>query len=270
MFGLAQLYQLRGRVGRASNQAYAYFFKHRKKPPTPEGRARLDTLAENTQLGAGMNIAMRDLEIRGAGDLLGTRQSGHIAAVGFHLYTRLLAEAVRKTRREGKGGGGPGDAPLADLAEFYATRPVVNVDLPIPAMIPVDYVADRDVRLRLYRRIAGLSDPAKIEEILAELEDRFGQAPEEVQALLYQVRVKILAEKTRIDSIHTEGKLLVLRLRKDAADPAPDMPFLGRDVRVGKNALRLEMGRDGAWKERLIEVLEALSERELVENFTFS
>jgi transcription-repair coupling factor (superfamily II helicase) len=97
-FGLAQLYQLRGRVGRGAQRAYAYFFRHNKIAPTPEGRQRLDTIAENTQLGAGFSIAMRDLEIRGSGEILGARQSGHIAAVGFHLYTRLLADAVRRMR----------------------------------------------------------------------------------------------------------------------------------------------------------------------------
>ena len=97
-FGLAQLYQLRGRVGRGAQRAYAYFFKHKRRLPTQEGRQRLETLAENTQLGAGFTIAMRDLEIRGAGDILGARQHGHISAVGFHLYTRLLSEAVKRIR----------------------------------------------------------------------------------------------------------------------------------------------------------------------------
>ena len=93
-FGLAQLYQLRGRVGRGAQRAYAYFFRHARKPPTPEGLERLEIIAENTQLGAGYSIAMRDLEMRGAGELLGTKQHGYIASVGFHLYTRLLGQAV--------------------------------------------------------------------------------------------------------------------------------------------------------------------------------
>ena len=112
-FGLAQLYQLRGRVGRGAQRAYAYFFRHNRKPPTLEGRQRLETIAENTQLGAGFSIAMRDLEIRGAGDILGTRQHGHIAAVGFHLYTRLLAEAVRQLRSA----NGMAHVPQADRPE---------------------------------------------------------------------------------------------------------------------------------------------------------
>src|SRR5678810_344287 len=98
-FGLAQLYQLRGRVGRGASRAYSYFFRHKKLSPTLEGQQRLEVIAENTQLGAGYSIAMRDLEIRGAGDLLGTRQHGHIQAVGLHLYTRLLADAVWQIRR---------------------------------------------------------------------------------------------------------------------------------------------------------------------------
>jgi transcription-repair coupling factor (superfamily II helicase) len=98
-FGLAQLYQLRGRVGRGAMRAYAYFFRHNKLPPTREGQQRLEVIAENTQLGAGYSIAMRDLEIRGAGELLGTRQHGYIQSVGFHLYTRMLADAVRKLRK---------------------------------------------------------------------------------------------------------------------------------------------------------------------------
>ena len=99
MFGLAQLYQLRGRVGRAAQRAYAYFFRHRRKPPTHEGLERLEVISENTQLGSGYSIAMRDLEMRGAGEFLGTRQHGYIASVGFHLYTRLLAQAVRELQK---------------------------------------------------------------------------------------------------------------------------------------------------------------------------
>ncbi|MBI4730622.1 MAG: transcription-repair coupling factor [Chloroflexi bacterium] len=130
-FGLAQLYQLRGRVGRGAARAYAYFFRHRKLMPTPEGQERLEVIAENTQLGAGYSIAMRDLEMRGAGELLGTRQSGHIAAVGFHLYTRLLAVAVR-TLRLSHGLSEPAQAGALTLPEVGLP---VNVDLPLAAGI---------------------------------------------------------------------------------------------------------------------------------------
>jgi transcription-repair coupling factor (superfamily II helicase) len=133
-FGLAQLYQLRGRVGRGPVRAYAYFFTDRRHRPTPEAYQRLETLAEQTELGAGYAIAMRDLEIRGAGEILGTRQSGHIAAIGFHLYTRLLAQAVRRLRAERDG----------IPPEMEGLPP--SVDLPLAAALPEDYVPDRDLR----------------------------------------------------------------------------------------------------------------------------
>jgi transcription-repair coupling factor (superfamily II helicase) len=252
-FGLAQLYQLRGRVGRAASQAYAYFFKHRKKLPTEEGRARLETLAENTQLGAGFNIAMRDLEIRGAGDLLGVRQSGHIAAVGFHLYTRLLAEAVRAKR-----GAQPGTPlPLAELAALYAARPAVNVDLPIPAGIPEAYIADRETRLQLYRRLADLRETREVDELGAEFTDRFGAPPEEVVDLFFQIRVKLLAERAGIQSITPENAQLVLRFPPEAADQA--FPYLGEGVRVSRNAIRMGLKGNEGWRSQLVEVLERLA-----------
>jgi transcription-repair coupling factor (superfamily II helicase) len=145
-FGLAQLYQLRGRVGRGAQRAYAYFFKHPRRNPTGDGRQRLETIAENTQLGAGFSIAMRDLEIRGTGDILGTRQHGHIADVGFHLYTRLLSEAVSQLRGQRASAQA---APQGDLAGFVPQRPLVSVDLPLHVGIPPDYVPDKNMRLRL-------------------------------------------------------------------------------------------------------------------------
>src|SRR5512136_1065941 len=142
-FGLAQLYQLRGRVGRGAQRAYAYFFRHNRKSPSEEGRQRLETIAENTQLGAGFSIAMRDLEIRGTGDILGTRQHGHIAAVGFHLYTSLLAEAVQRLRKDI-------GLPVPTLPPtFNLQLNAANVELPLPAGIPAEYVPDTKTRLGL-------------------------------------------------------------------------------------------------------------------------
>ncbi|MBI5082514.1 MAG: transcription-repair coupling factor, partial [Chloroflexi bacterium] len=152
MFGLAQLYQLRGRVGRAANRAYAYFFHDRTHRMTPEGRQRLETIAEQTDLGAGYSIAMRDLEMRGAGDILGARQSGQVAAVGFHLYTRLLAQAVKRL----KAGVGVKDE-VIDLDLSLTT-----VDLPLPSTLPSEYISDRNLRLRLYRRMAEIKDEKQI------------------------------------------------------------------------------------------------------------
>jgi transcription-repair coupling factor (superfamily II helicase) len=257
-FGLAQLYQLRGRVGRGSNQAYAYFFKHRRKPATPEGRARLDTLAENTELGAGFNIAMRDLEIRGAGDLLGTRQSGHIAAVGFHLYTRLLSSAVQEKR--GHRLDLDERLPLADLAAVQAIQPPINIDLPIPAGIPSGYIADRDVRLQLYRRLADVRRESEIETLESEFNDRFGPVPDQVRDLFFQIRVKLLAEKAGIQQIVPENRQLVLRFRPGEEARLESLPFLGRDVRTGKNAIRLlAVEEKRSWRERLLKILAELA-----------
>src|SRR5512133_1360693 len=144
-FGLAQLYQLRGRVGRGNHRAYAYFFRHRKKLPTFDGQERLETIAENTQLGAGYSIAMRDLEMRGAGEMLGTRQSGYIANVGFHLYTRLLAQAVQELKK-----AIPNSQDQIDKAFGIGAAYIpVSVDLPLSIGIPADYVSDQTLRLQL-------------------------------------------------------------------------------------------------------------------------
>ena len=258
-FGLAQLYQLRGRVGRSTNQAYAYFFKHRKKPPTEEGRARLETLAENTQLGAGFSIAMRDLELRGAGDLLGTRQHGHIAAVGFHLYTRLLAQAVQQQRTLAGDKAVP--QTLADLAAVYAPRPIVNVDLPLSATIPKEYISDRDARLRLYRRMAEIRKLDQVDALTSEFVDRFGPIPHEVNELFYQLKVKLLAERAGITSVFSEGNQLVLRypaLPEDA--PPREIGYAAPDVRVSKNSIRVLRSPGVDWRPRLLEVLAALVE----------
>jgi hypothetical protein len=216
-FGLAQLYQLRGRVGRGAARAYSYFFRHRKLSPTQEGQQRLEVIAENTQLGAGYSIAMRDLEIRGAGDLLGTRQSGHIQAVGFHLYTRLLADAVRQIRRiemARDNGEVKDEKRKIEVSLTSLSQPIsmpVNVDLPLAVSIPADYIADQDLRLRLYRRIADLRDETEIDALASEFRDRFGQLPEMVQNLFYQMRVKLLAENAGLSGISWESGQIVLR-----------------------------------------------------------
>ncbi|MBI5715783.1 MAG: DEAD/DEAH box helicase, partial [Chloroflexi bacterium] len=203
MFGLAQLYQLRGRVGRAANRAYAYFFHDRTHRMTPEGRQRLETIAEQTDLGAGYSIAMRDLEMRGAGDILGARQSGQVAAVGFHLYTRLLAQAVKRL----KAGVGVKDE-VIDLDLSLTT-----VDLPLPSTLPSEYISDRNLRLRLYRRMAEIKDEKQIGNLSSELQDRFGALPKPVENLLYQIRVKVLAHHASVEAVASEEGQIVLKSR---------------------------------------------------------
>jgi transcription-repair coupling factor (superfamily II helicase) len=253
-FGLAQLYQLRGRVGRGAMRAYAYFFRHRKLPPTIEGQQRLEVIAENTQLGAGYSIAMRDLEIRGAGDLLGTRQHGYIAAVGFHLYTRLLADSVRRIRATAEDQLPASTSPL-EAINLPLAMPV-NVDLPLAVGIPSDYIPDQDLRLRLYRRIADLRDESEINAIASEFNDRFGFLPETVQNLLYQMRIKLYAEEIGLASISMENGQILLRYPPPQdGEPPLRLRDLGPAVRTGKNTYWLTFGREPDWPARLMEVL---------------
>ncbi len=261
-FGLAQLYQLRGRVGRGAQRAYAYFFRHRNLPPTLEGRQRLETIAENTQLGAGFSIAMRDLEIRGAGDVLGTRQHGHMAAVGFHLYTRLLADAVRQLRITHQPDQTPEKSPISPLLTPLADTPLttpVNVDLPLPVNIPASYVPDRDARLRLYRRLADLRSLIEIETLTEEFKDRFGAIPEETVNLLFQLKVKILAEKAGLVSVSGENGQIVLRYPAlPESAPPRSMPVVPAPARTGKNGIWLPIGDQDNWQDVLIELLQSL------------
>jgi transcription-repair coupling factor (superfamily II helicase) len=268
-FGLAQLYQLRGRVGRGAVRAYSYFFRHRKLSPTIDGQQRLEVIAENTQLGAGYSIAMRDLEIRGAGELLGTRQHGHIQAVGFHLYTRLLADAVRQIRRIEVARSGDGDnerskmkeeARKVEISLASLSQPIsmpVNVDLPLAVGIPMDYIPDQDLRLRLYRRIADMRDETEIDALASEFKDRFGELPEMVDNLFYQMRVKLRAEKAGLVGINWESGQIVLRYPTSVEDKdGRRLADLGPGIRGGKSAYWCSFGEN--WKPRLLETLHIL------------
>jgi transcription-repair coupling factor (superfamily II helicase) len=243
-FGLAQLYQLRGRVGRGASQAYAYFFHPRSGRLTFEARARLDTIGEQTELGAGLAIAMRDMEIRGAGDLLGTRQSGHIAAVGFHLYTQLLAQAVKHLRGEG------------EPPQFPAATPTISIDLPVPAYIPTGFIAEPTLRIQLYRRLAELHDLSHIAEMEAELVDRFGALPRAVWGLLFQLRVKLLAQAANVTAIATENGQISIRLPYLATTDRPALQQrLGHNARVSRTAVWVPYQDENAWEDYLLEIL---------------
>ena len=252
-FGLAQLYQLRGRVGRGAQRAYAYLFRHRVKPPTIDGQERLEVLAENTQLGSGYAIAMRDLEMRGAGEMLGSRQSGYIASVGFHLYTRLLAQSVKQFRLA-TGASGPEESSILDAAIALPT----SVNLPMAIGIPAEYIPDQDLRLKLYRRLADIREVESLASIEMEFEDRFGPLPGEVRNLIYQIKVKLLAALAGLASVGFEGKQLVLRY-----PPLPEgveyrpLRELGRPVMSGKNAYRIHFSNpeNENWQEVLVGVL---------------
>jgi transcription-repair coupling factor (superfamily II helicase) len=253
-FGLAQLYQLRGRVGRGAQRAYAYFFKHRTRPISEEGRMRLDTIADHTQLGAGFSIAMRDLEIRGAGDFLGTRQHGHIAAVGLNLYTKLLTQAVNQIKESGTL---PTHFVPASMVTYH---PIINIDLPLMVSIPREYVPDKDMRLRLYRRLADMHTLEEIDALKEEFADRFGPSPEPVNNLFYQLHIRVLAASAGVSSINAENNLMAIRFPHLAEGAPPRRyPNLGKDVRTGKNALWFSLKSGKGWQERLPEILEILA-----------
>lgn len=193
-YGLADLHQLRGRVGRYKHQAYCYMLVDKHKHLTPEASKRLRAIEEFSQMGAGFAISMRDLEIRGAGNLLGTQQSGHIAAIGYELYCQLLEDAVRHAQ----------NLPPRITAD-------VDVDLPLAAFLPPEYVPDMRHKIDLYRRIARLDEYAQIDEIRAEMIDRFGPPPRTVERLLDVAELRLDAAIWQIASVSAERDFLVLR-----------------------------------------------------------
>ncbi len=192
--GLAQLYQLRGRVGRSNRQAYAYLMWTPHKRLTDSAEKRIAAIREFSELGSGFKIALRDLEIRGAGNLLGPEQHGFIAAVGFELYTQMLSDAVQEAK---------GEAP--------PPRPQVSVELPVPAYLPESYAPDRNQRIDLYRRLAGAPDHGRLEQIAGEIADRFGHPiPAPAQNLIRLAGVKIRCAEAGVTRISLEGNLAAL------------------------------------------------------------
>ncbi|NVN52131.1 transcription-repair coupling factor [Mycolicibacterium hippocampi] len=190
-FGLSQLHQLRGRVGRSRERGYAYFLYPREVPLTETAYDRLATIAQNNELGAGMAVAMKDLEIRGAGNVLGAEQSGHVAGVGFDLYVRLVGEAVEAYRAVADG------KTVAAVEEPKDVR----IDLPVDAHFPPDYIGSDRLRLEAYRRLAAAHDDAAVDSAIEELDDRYGPLPEPAQRLIAVARLRLLARAHGITEI---------------------------------------------------------------------
>jgi len=226
MFGLSQLYQIRGRVGRAKTRAYCYLTTRPRAPLTPQAMKRLRLLGSLDSLGAGFNLASHDLDLRGAGNLLGEEQSGHIKEVGYELYQQMLEETIAKI----KSGELQGLTPLDDQ-----WAPQIN--LGVPVLIPEDYVTDLDVRLGLYRRLSGLTTKVELEGFAAELIDRFGPLPKEVNTLMLIVRIKSMCKRAGISRLDAGPKGATVQFHNDKfANPAGLVDFLKTEGAAGKVA----------------------------------
>lgn len=236
-YGLTQLHQLRGRVGRSGSRAYAYLLYREGKPLTSDAQERLETIGSHTDLGSGLRIAMKDLELRGAGNLLGAEQSGHIAAVGFDLYVQMLHAAVEEKRTG---------------VSIDEERPVL-LDLPITALLPAEYIADPATRVREYRRIAAVRAPHELDELLRELADRFGPLPDEVRALSYLTSIKITAMGLGLEAVTFRDGSLTLRPFPTARLDQLALRRLFRDyLFIGPTSLRLTTnGLKIGWEDAL-------------------
>jgi transcription-repair coupling factor (superfamily II helicase) len=229
--GLAQLYQLRGRVGRSDRRAYAYLLHRRGQPLSAVARKRLHAIFSASDLGAGYQIALSDLEIRGAGNILGAEQHGFMAAVGFELYTRMLAEAVE---------AGRGRAIEPEPAG-------VRLDLPGSAYLPDEYIADAGAKLEAYRRFAAIHSEADVAALRAELRDRFGPPPEAVEGLFRAVAVRMAAEAAGVSEVRVdEGRLTLRWWRYDRAVLTRALTLAGFRPMAGSNQIRIPIvrGRD--------------------------
>lgn len=244
-FGLAQLYQLRGRVGRATHQAYSYFLYNKDAKLTPIQEKRLRAIFEATELGAGFRIAMKDLEIRGAGNLLGAEQSGFMNSVGFDLYCKLLAEAVQEL--QGK--------------QMEVVAPTAAIDLPLDAYLPDEYIGDRTLKVNFYQRLANLTRSEQVEAMASELNDRFGTPPLAVENLLTMVRMKVEAAALGFEAIALKDNELVLTVKRTIV---PNRIVLYRrfrnEARVQQGVIRIPRRLFGKnWLEQLRELLPAIT-----------
>ena len=239
MFGLAQLYQIRGRVGRSKVRAYAYMTTKPRTKLTATAEKRLRVLGTLDSLGAGFSLASQDMDIRGAGNLLGDEQSGHIREVGYELYQDMLEEAIAKMKAGELEG-------LSEADDAWAPQ----INLGVPVLIPEAYVPDLDVRLGLYRRLSGLSGKVELEGFAAELIDRFGKLPREVSTLMNIVRIKSMCKRAGIAKLDGGPKGATVQFHNDKfADPAGLVTFLQAQkglakVRDNKIVIRRDWAKD--------------------------
>ncbi len=250
-FGLTQLHQLRGRVGRGATLAYAYLLFDKGKRLTPVAEKRLRTIYEATELGAGFSIAMKDLEIRGAGTLLGMKQSGQISAVGFNLYSQMLATAVEKLKMQKSG---------VIQTPSTSKLPPPTIDLPLSALIPEEYIDDMVTRLELYQRMADISELKQIPNLAQELNDRFGVPPKEVENLLYILKIRVLAKDRGMESIsNLDGEIIIQLFAGMQLDKKKLARFYRDGVKLGNSQIRMSLRQPGkGWRTMLEEILSAM------------
>ena len=249
-FGLAQLYQLRGRVGRSGRRAYAYFLYDPRRSLTEQADKRLDVISGLHELGQGFKIALRDLEIRGAGNLLGTEQHGAIAAVGFEMYLQMLQGAVAKMR------SGSEETVVGDVLSTTE----INLDLPLDHFIPRSYIRDEKLRLGAYRQLAGTEDEQELDSILRSLEDRYGSGPKQLDNLAYSLRVKLRGQRMGLRGVVAEGHDIVIRVDPERFLDVEELTrrMAGR-LTVAPN--RLKMRRQGeGWQQDLMRLLDEMAE----------
>ena len=249
-FGLAQLYQLRGRVGRSGRRAYAYFLFDPRRSLTEEADKRLDVISGLHELGQGFKIALRDLEIRGAGNLLGTEQHGAIAAVGFEMYLQMLQSAVSRLRT------GSEETAVGDVLSTAE----MNLDLPLDHFIPRSYIRDEKLRLGAYRQLANAEDEEELDSILRSLKDRYGPAPDQLDNLAYSLRVKLRGQRMGLRAVIAEGHDIVIRV-----DPQRflDVEELSRRMagRIAVGPNRIKMRRKGeGWQADLLSLLDEMAQ----------
>ena len=249
-FGLAQLYQLRGRVGRSGRRAYAYFLYDPRRSLTEQADKRLDVISGLHELGQGFKIALRDLEIRGAGNLLGTEQHGAIAAVGFEMYLQMLQSAVSKMR------SGSEETAVGDVLSTTE----MNLDLPLDHFIPRSYIRDEKLRLGAYRQLAGTEDEEELDAVLRSLEDRYGPGPAQLDNLAYSLRIKLRGQRMGLRGVVADGHDIVIRV-----DPERflDVEELSRRMsgRIAVAPNRLKMRRQGeGWQTDLLRLLDEMAD----------
>lgn len=243
-YGLADLHQLRGRVGRYKHRAYCYLLVDENRHLSPEAARRLRAIEEFSQMGAGFALAMRDLELRGAGNLLGTQQSGHIATVGYELYCALLEKAVRQLKK----------LPPRDSVDVLA-------DLPVAAFFPRQYVPDMRTKIDLYRRLSRLTNEKDLDEFRAELADRFGPLPAPVEQLIKLARLRIWAHLWKLGSIHIEGQYVVLGYKNSREVNLLVARSAGQLRIADDQSAYLPLGQDIADPDLVMAALESLLQR---------